>query len=190
MSEFKYFGMISKKPLGEASWEELLLAADSDYVSFMLLSFYELEMSTSLWLAHQAIEKYFKSWLKKNGEEHKKDHDLETLFDGAKKQFPESIIFKVPEFLNLICELNMRDASGKAKNHHLRYQFGVEIKIPALLKIFSSLCGALRTEILGKSEFAKRGPFGLCEASFGGGFFASKDDVKKILIPFIDSLLK
>jgi len=54
------------------SWEQLLLLADGDFVSFILLSHAGMvagtagTAGTALWMAAHSIEKYLKSWLLKN----------------------------------------------------------------------------------------------------------------------------
>ncbi len=189
MSDYKYFGFISKRDLGESTWEELLLNADSDYTTFIMVVYQGLEMGTSLWLSQQSIEKYLKSWLLRSNVE-MRGHDLEALYDKAHKVSPKSEIFNDCRFHTLIKELNLKDDNGKAGNHHIRYQMGIGLNSPGFEKIFALLCETLRREILGEDAFKERGTHGLCDATFGGGFYTKNKDVKKLLLPFMEYLLK
>ncbi|MCP4304939.1 MAG: hypothetical protein GY788_08725 [bacterium] len=86
---------IEKRSVHE-TWEQLLLLADGDFVSFVLLSQAGKVEGTTLWMAAHSIEKYLKSWLLKADPDCSPTsygHDLVKLWNEARTRFSSSPIF-------------------------------------------------------------------------------------------------
>ncbi len=184
------YAYIRKRDLG-TTWEQLLLAADSDFVAFILLSCAGILESTSLWMAAHSLEKYLKSWLLKSDPEadpRKFGHRLDSLWGAARSRFSQHEIFQVPEYDAFIDEVNMDGASTS-----LRYGYGIDLRNPIFARLYASSSCALRMAILGEQGYRERGAFGLCEASFGSNtsFFENPQlDTKGIVCAEVDRLLR
>ena len=127
------YAFIRKRDMG-TTWEQLLLAADSDFVAFILLSCCAgILESTSLWMAAHSLEKYLKSWLLKSDPEADPrafGHELDSLWEAARSSHPQSEIFQVHEYEAFIDEVNMDGASTS-----LRYSYGIELKNPSFARL-------------------------------------------------------
>jgi|GEM_PF-4766683 len=144
---------ISKKKQPD-TWENLLLSADSDYVSLIVLAEAGLAMGTSLWLAEQSVEKYLKSWLKKTDPGYKVNkhgHDLVEIWKDA-KSICNPVNLKFEDYERFVTDLNLEGDSTD-----LRYSFGFTIQLPIFFEEFASLGDLLRFELLGEEEYKMRG---------------------------------
>lgn len=175
------------------TWEQLLLAADSDFVGFLLLSYFGISDSTPLWMSEQAVEKYLKSFLLKNDNKYIPYKDGHRLFEIWKKfetnLKDEHLTYEIsPDYHHFVKQLGMNN-----KSTELRYSYGITISVPIFLRLFTEICTYLRKLILGTDSFNKRGPFGIAKYTFGGHDLAFMEKIpinsEKIVIPYITRLL-
>ncbi len=195
--DYTYF----KKEKMKETWEQFLLTADSDFVSSVLLSDCGILESTALWMMPHSAEKYLKSLLLKYKQPYPRSHNLNTLWDESKKYFPNEKTFQTKAYYNFISDFNTEyeykkqenELIKKANNINIRYTYGITINDPMCIKTYVSLACSLRLLILGKEEYKDRGPFGLCDASFGEGyscfFQKSKIDVKEMVCSIIKQIV-
>ncbi|MCI5137602.1 MAG: hypothetical protein D3922_04120 [Candidatus Electrothrix sp. AR1] len=60
-------------------WQDLLISADADFVSFMFLSYCGISSNTSFWMSIHSLEKYIKAYLLKNVENYDPKSDGHKL---------------------------------------------------------------------------------------------------------------
>jgi hypothetical protein len=174
----------------ETTWEQLLLLADGDFVSFILLSLAGKAESTALWLPAHSIEKYLKGWLLKNDPDfipRRFGHRLEDLWCEARGRFPGNEVFQEPSFEVLVHELNMDNGSIL-----LRYSYGITLENPIFTRMYTLLSCLLRENILGQDVCEGRGPYGIDDFSFGSVTHfleKSKIDTKRLVCEEIERLL-
>ncbi len=104
----------------ETTWEQLLLLADSDFISFVLLSHCGISEGTSLWMAPHSIEKYLKSLLLKSDPDFKYQsysHKLNDLWSESKNCFSKNNLFQTTAYQTLINELNMENRNQRPDIH-------------------------------------------------------------------------
>lgn len=124
-TDYTYLKWVAQKTDLSTTWEELLLASDSDFVAFILLSSCGILDSTSLWMGAHSIEKYLKSWILKDDPTFRpssKGHKLDELWSEANQRFSNNKITANTDFGILVDELNMDH-----KAIHVRYTYGIEI---------------------------------------------------------------
>ncbi|MCP4968144.1 MAG: hypothetical protein GY926_23275 [bacterium] len=180
---------LQKRPM-PTTWEQLLLVADSDFVSFILLRLGGVLGSTAIWLPAHSVEKYLKAWLLKNDPEFvpkNAGHNLKMLWDQARIEFPNDELFKEALFDAFIQELNMGNNAIE-----LRYSYGIDSKDPIFTRMYTRVACRLRESILGRSEYLTRGPFGIAEGAFGGSthFLENPEiETRRIVCAGVDRLL-
>lgn len=184
-----HYQYIKKQPF-PSTWEQLLLLADGDFVSFILLSHAGKTESTALWLAAHSIEKYLKSWLLKNDssfDPRRFNHRLVDLWEAARERFSDNRIFQASRFDAFIRELNLDNDMVS-----LRYSYGIHLKNPIFTRTYASVACSLRESILGSEDYRERGPYGILEFSFGFNthFFEKPSiDTQRIVCDELERLL-
>lgn len=166
------------KPITETSftlsWEILLSAADSDFISYLILANYNLDISPSIWLSQQAVEKYMKClFLKEDSSFNAKkyNHDIVKLWKDTKKAFPKEILLKNKDYDDFIEELS-------TVNVNSRYAlFNMEIERVLFSGKLIEFCDSMRKLILDK-EYSSREFMGLADTML-------TKDAQKIIYPIM-----
>jgi len=160
--DYKYF----RKRKQTIRWENFMMTADCDFVSFILCSYFGLNLSTNLWMSIHSIEKYLKALLLKNDTSfnpRQYSHKIVKLWRKSKEMFPNEELFQSLEFETYISEIN-----NENKNPEIRYSFGIDSREPIYTRMYALISCTLRLLILGEEEYIKRGDFGIADFSFGG----------------------
>ena len=170
MKSCKY---IKVREVDPPSWEMLLIAADSDYISYLLLANYNLDMGSSLWLSQQAAEKYMKCMLLKSNRSYNlrgHRHDLERIWIDIKALSSTENILGNKDYNDFIEELN-------SVNENSRYGFSIEMERILFTEKFIEFGDDMRKLILDK-DYSTRGFSGLADSML-------KNEIRKIICPII-----
>lgn len=185
-------------PNKKETWEELLISADNDFVSFMFLSCCGIAINTSSWMSIHSLEKYLKSYLLKTKESYdtKKDqHDLSALwksFVSASKWKYSSALSSHHLYWGEYYDKFINDLSLKGKNANIRYNiFNFYVNMIPFYCLYNEIAYFLRKKIIG-DEFDKRGVYGIPDCSFGGlsDCFSEKNniEVKRYVLDYIEKI--
>lgn len=159
----------------DATWELTLLYADADYVNYIFLACHTIPLSTSAWMAWQAIEKYYKAFLLRYGQNVDLidlGHDLAKCEREAKK-LPEYVSFKLDPietawFAALLNPIDDTNEKARRRNPDIRYG-GCVTRNSSFDSTFLRVGRKLRKTILTPEEYRKRGIDGIADCSLGGG---------------------
>jgi HEPN domain-containing protein len=169
MRNWKYISVRSDQ---SPTWEMLLLAADSDFISYLVLANYNIDIGSSLWLTQQAAEKYMKSFLLKQNNAYnirRHGHNLDELWNETKSTNNTSQFFADSDNDTFIRELISVDIDS-------RYCFSINSELILFPRKFMQFCDNMRKLIL-ENNYSTRGTFGLADSMFS--------EVRDIICPII-----
>ena len=170
MNSCKY---IKVRKVDPPPWEMLLIAADADYISYLLIAHYNLDMGSPLWLSQQSAEKYMKCYLLKDDPSYnprKDGHNLKKIWSKVKASPSTTTIFDNKDYDHFIKELN-------SVNEDSRYGFSIDMERILFTAKIIQFGDDMRKHILG-TDYKERGFSGLADSML-------QNDVKGIICPMI-----